>query len=271
MSQYIEYRNQNIHYTEQGDGPALVLLHGFTESLEIWNSFSEILSRKFHVVCIDLPGHGRSANLDTVHTMELLAETVHAVLSFCRIKQCVLVGHSMGGYVALAFANLYPGLLKGLVLFHSQADADDEETRHNRDRTIALVKMNRHGFINQFIPDLFAPENHERLSREIEVLKNQAGSISGKGLIAALEGMKLRNGWRELLLQLNIPVYFIAGKKDTRIPFLKVLEQLALPKHAEALLLENVAHMGYLEAPEITLAAIRDFALRVNATEKGGS
>lgn len=266
MNHYIEYHNQNIHYTDQGQGPAHVLLHGFTESLEIWNDFSEKLSKTFRVLCVDLPGHGRSANLDEVHAMELMAETVQAVLAFCRISQCVMVGHSMGGYVALAIADLYPEMLKGLVLFHSQADADDEEARRNRDRTIALVKMNRAGFINQFIPDLFAPENQERLSREIEVLKNQAGSISGKGLAAALEGMKMRKGRRELLSGLTIPVCFIAGKKDTRIPFSKVLEQIALPKHAEALLLDNVAHMGYLEAPAITLAAIRDFALRVNAT-----
>jgi pimeloyl-ACP methyl ester carboxylesterase len=264
MSKFIEYRSQNIHYTDTGDGPVLVLLHGFTESLQIWDSFVPELSKEFRVICVDLPGHGRTANFSAVHTMEFMAETVHAVLSFCRIQQCVLLGHSMGGYVALSFAHLYPEMLKGLILFHSQAYADDEEARRNRDRAIEIVKQDRSGFINQFIPDLFAPHNREWLKQEIEVLKNQAGSISGKGLVAAMEGMKVRNGWRELLTRLNLPVLFIAGKQDTRIPVDKVMEQIALPKHAEALLLENVGHMGYLEAADITLGVIRDFSLRLS-------
>lgn len=264
MSQYIEYRSQNVSFTDTGEGPVLVLLHGFTESLEIWNTFSEELSKSFRVICVDLPGHGRTANFAAVHTMEFMAEIVHAVLSFCRVPQCVMVGHSMGGYVSLAFAHLYPEMLKGLVLFHSQADADDEEARRNRDRTIEIVQKDRSGFINQFIPDLFAPANRQRLSREIEVLKNQAGSISRKGLVAALEGMKARSGWRELLQALNIPLLFVAGKQDTRIPVGKVIEQIAIPKHAEALLLEEVGHMGYLEAPEITFGVIRDFSKRIS-------
>jgi len=264
MSKYIEYRSQNVSFTDTGEGPVLVLLHGFTESLEIWNSFSEELSKSFRVICVDLPGHGRTANFAAVHTMEFMAEVVHAVLSFCRVQQCVMVGHSMGGYVSLAFTNQYRELLTGLVLFHSQADADDEEARHNRDRTIEIVQKDRTGFINQFIPDLFAPTNRERLSREIEVLRNQAGSISRKGLVAALEGMKVRNDWRDLLKTLTIPVLFIAGKQDSRITIDKVIEQIALPKHAEELLLDEVGHMGYLEAPEVTLRMIRDFVQRVN-------
>lgn len=262
MSRYIEYQSQNIHYTDAGQGPVLVLLHGFTESLQIWDAFAAELTRLFRVICIDLPGHGRTANFAPVHTMDFMAEVVHAVLSYCRVQQCVLLGHSMGGYVALAFAEKHPEMLKGLILFHSQADPDDNEGRRNRDRTIELVRMNRSGFLNQFIPDLFAPVNREHLSNEIEILKNQAGSISGKGLIAALEGMKTRKGRRDVLESLSVPVLFIAGKKDTRIPFMKVMEQVILPKHAEALLIDEIGHMGYLEAPNATLRMISDFTKR---------
>ncbi|NLN96701.1 MAG: alpha/beta fold hydrolase [Bacteroidales bacterium] len=263
MSQSIEFKNQNIHFCVQGEGPDLVLLHGFTESLQIWNDFAEKLSQSFRVICIDLPGHGRSGNLSEIHSMELIAEVVHAVLSFCRVQSCVLVGHSMGGYVTLAFANLFPEMLKGIVLFHSQADADSDVAKQNRDRTVQLVKMNRSGFINQFIPGLFAEENHERLSGEIEKLKNQAGSISARSLVAALEGMKLRTGKRDVLAKLSMPVLFIVGKKDSRIPFDKVMEQIAIPKHAEALLLNDVGHMGYLEAPETIFNVLNDFVIRV--------
>jgi len=262
MSKYIEYRSQNVHFTDAGEGSVVVLLHGFTESLEIWNYFSAQLSENHRVICIDLPGHGRTANFAAAHSMELMAEVVHAVLAFCRVSSCVMVGHSMGGYVSLAFAEAFPEMLKGLALFHSQADADDDETRRNRDRTIELVRMNRAGFINQFIPDLFASANRDRLHKEIEALKNQAGSISGKALVAALEGMKDRKAHSELLKKLDFPVLFIAGKQDTRIAFGKVLEQIALPRHAEALLLENVGHMGYLEARETTLEVLEGFVAR---------
>lgn len=262
MDQYIEYCSQKIHYADTGEGLVLVLLHGFTESLEIWNSFNEKLSKSFRIICIDLPGHGRTASFPEAHTMEVMAEIVHAVLSFCRVQQCVMVGHSMGGYVTLAFADSYPEMLKGLVMFHSQADADDEEVRRNRDRAIEAVKIDRSGFIKQFIPDLFAPKNRERLRKEIEVLRNQAGGISGKSLVAAIEGMKIRNGRRDLLAELSIPILFVAGKQDSRIPFNKALEQIAIPKHAEALFLKDVGHMGYLEAPGIIIGTIRDFSMR---------
>ncbi len=260
---YIEFQSQNVHYTDNGDGPVLVLLHGFTESLAIWNSFSDTLSESFRVICIDLPGHGRTANFGPVHSMEFMASVVHAVLVFCKVSKCVMLGHSMGGYVLLAFANRNPEMLKGLILLHSQAEPDDEATKRNRDRAIDLIKMNRHGFLSQFIPDLFAECNREKLQQDIEILKNQAGSISAKGLVAALEGMKSRECQKELLSKLEFPIMFIAGKLDSRIPFFKVIEQLALPRHAEALLLDGVGHMGYLEAPKVTLDAIRCFATRI--------
>ncbi len=266
MSRFIQYQNKPIFFSDRGNGYVIVLLHGFTESLEIWKNYAEKLSESFRVICIDLPGHGRSANLAEVHTMELMAEVVHAVLHSCGIKRCVMVGHSMGGYVTLAFAASHDDMLQGLVLLHSQADADDDETCRNRDRTIALAKANRSAFINQFIPSLFASANRKKFYREIEILQNQAGSISGKALIAALEGMKIRSDQRNLLSSTSLPVLFIAGKQDSRIPFGKVIEQIALPKHAEALLLEDAGHMGYIEASEVVLQTIRDFTQKIAIT-----
>ncbi len=263
MGEFIHFNGQPLHYTDTGSGPAVILLHGFTESLLIWDDYAQLLSNNFRVICIDMPGHGRSANLSEVHSMDMMAEAVYAVLSKLGVLQCVMLGHSMGGYVALSFAQTYSVMLKGLVLFHSQAEADDEVAIASRNRAVALIKADRMGFLRQFITELFAPDNRQRLGAQIEVLKNQAGSLSSKGLIAALEGMKSRKCHKSLLGTFDFPVLFIAGKKDSRIPFEKVMEQAGLPKHSELLALNDVGHMGYLEASETVLEVIRDFCRRV--------
>lgn len=262
MRDFMTFEGLRVHYSKQGNGPALVLLHGFLESLEIWDDFTTALSKDFTVVRIDLPGHGKSDIIGEVHTIEMMAATVNAVLVYLDISNCVITGHSMGGYVSLEFAGKYPKKTKGLVLFHSQAAADSTEARENRNRTITIVKKNRSAFIHQFIPGLFDQRNAPQFSLQIENLVRIASEVKDTSIIAALEGMKERKGWLGLLAKITIPVLFIAGKQDSRIPFSMVLEQAGLPAHSEVLLLDNVGHMGFLEAPSETLSALRHFALR---------
>lgn len=259
----IEFNDRSIHFKVEGEGDSIVLIHGFLESREIWNTFSAELAKHYKVISIDLPGHGRTENIDEIHSMELMADSVLAVLDALKTGQCLLVGHSMGGYMASAFAELYPRRLKGLVYFHSNAAGDTEEARKNRDRMIEIVNKDQHGFINNFIPDLFAPENKNRFSDTIQALKNSSSSTSQKGIVAALKGMKERKDRVELLKTLPIPVLFIAGKKDKRLPVDKVMHQACLPGHSEVLLLEGVGHMGYIEAEKTTLKALFHFAQRI--------
>lgn len=259
MEQTIIFNESPVNYTITGKGPTLVLLHGFTESLDIWTHFANELSSDFRVICIDLPGHGKSACIGEVHTMELMAECVKYILDKQQINECVMIGHSMGGYVTLAFAEKYSNMLKGIGLFHSSAMPDTPEGKLNRARAIEFINSNHIGFIGSFIPDLFAPENRERLKNEIEQLVVVARQMSKESIIASQKGMMERKDQRELLKTLDIPFLFIAGKKDSRVPFEKVLEQIALPKDCVSLFLENIAHMGYLEAPEKTLYAIKCF------------
>jgi pimeloyl-ACP methyl ester carboxylesterase len=120
------FKNCPVFFTDQGEGPALVLLHGFLEDSSIFGNLMAGLSDDFRIVTIDLPGHGQSGILGYVHTMEDMAEAVNTVLSGLQIADCMMVGHSMGGYVALAFAALYPQSLLALGLFHSSAAADSE-------------------------------------------------------------------------------------------------------------------------------------------------
>jgi len=262
MVESVNFLGKNIFFKDKGSGFPVVFLHGFLESSAIWDDFADELSATFRVICPDLPGFGKSPIVAEVHTMELMAQSVKAVLENLGIEKCIMVGHSMGGYTTLEFAKQFPDLLNGFVLFHSQALADSEEAKENRRRTINIVKLNRAGFIHHFIPDLFNPANIEKYKTEIETLMNQASETTGEAIIAALEGMKERRNSIELLTSTHLPVLFIAGKHDSRIPVQNIMAQALLPAHSEVLILGNAGHMGFIEARKETFAMIKSFCER---------
>ena len=259
MDKFLETEGKRIHYTLCGSGDVMVLLHGFTESLSIWDRFSAALSQRFRVICIDLPGHGQSDCLYPIHSMEMMAGIVREVLSLESVSRCVLTGHSMGGYVSLAFAEHYPDLLAGLCLFHSSAYADSAETRQNRQRTNQLIGENHFHFLSSFIPSLFAPAHQQTLKEQIDLLVEASKQMSAPAVMAANAGMAGRPDRTHVLRSLSCPVMFVAGKLDSRVPFEKVAEQLVLPHNASALFLGDCGHMGYLEAPDETFSALYNF------------
>ena len=263
MTGSILYKGKKISFADKGAGNTLVLLHGFLENRSIWDYFSKKLSEDFRVITIDLPGFGGSECLGKIHLMDQMANAINKVLLHLEVKNCLMLGHSMGGYVTLAYAAKYSGKLKGFGLFHSHALADSPEAKLNRNRAISIVKADRGGFIYNFIPDLFAPENVSKYEKEIKKLFDEALLISRKAIIAALEGMKYRTDKLDVLINARVPVLFILGKKDSRIPFEKTLAQAALPATCEILVLDRVGHMGFIEARKLTLKAIEGFARKV--------
>jgi len=258
-----KYKGESIFYTDQGTGPCIVLLHGFTETSKIWTRFARELSRSFRVVTIDLPGFGKSECVSDVHTMDLFADVVRFVLRKLGIKKCMMAGHSMGGFVTLAFAKKYTPMLKGLALFHSHPYADSDEIKRNRDRTVRVLRESHVNFITQFIPSLFAPASVPRFSKEIEGLMKEAAKSSPESLIASTEGMKLRADSSEFLKGTDLPVLFIVGMQDARAPLDRIGEMILLPKKSDSLVLKEIGHMGYLEAYPETIHAIRCFAQKV--------
>ena len=260
---FLFYNEKRIYFEDSGLGNVIVLLHGFTESLKIWEHFVKILSTEFRIVAIDLPGHGRSESVGTVHSMELFAEVVKKVITVLNISKCLMIGHSMGGYVTLAFASKYPEMLKGIGIFHSHSFADSPEDKKTRDRTIHFVRQDKFSFITQFIPGLFPEEVQAKYAPEIENLVNEAWKMSKDAVTAALEGMKIRSDQTKLLKSINLPVLFILGLKDTRAPLSRLWEMVSLPAHSESLILKNVGHMGFIEAPDETLQTIRHFAMKI--------
>ena len=263
MNHFILYKGKNIHYRVEGEGPSLVLLHGFIESLEIWNEYSASLSQDFKVISIDLPGHGKSEMVDAILTMDLMAEVVKCVMDQESINTCVMAGHSMGGYVTLAFADKYPKIVKGMIIFHSHAAGDTSEAKINRDRAIQIVRSEHTGFIWAFIPELFAPENVKKYPEQIAALRNEAAKMTADSIVAALEGMKLREDKLAFLAEYPGPVLFIIGKKDAKVQMDKMLQQIAIPQHSESLILADAGHMGYIEEKMVTLETVRCFAHRV--------
>ncbi|MCC7050180.1 MAG: alpha/beta hydrolase [Bacteroidia bacterium] len=246
---FADFKQGKIFYSVTGKGNAVVLIHGFLESEKMWSKQINRLSKTNKVITIDLPGHGQSDNFGYAHPMELMAEAVYSVLKKLRLRRVILIGHSMGGYVSLAFARMFPQMIKGLCLFHSTALPDSDERIKQRNRTIELVKYNKQLYINESIPNLFTPDFKINHRQEIDFAKELATNTTEQGIIAAIEGMKIRASSIDLLKKITTPVGFIIGKKDTSILYESILSnQSNLPQTAYTLLLENVAHMGHSEA-----------------------
>lgn len=255
-----------IRYREEGQGKTLVLLHGFCESSEIWDEFIPVLSQKFHVIAPDLLGHGKSevsfhrvSSGEPIHTMEQMAEGVNEVLRTCQVERCTMVGHSMGGYTALAFADLFPEKLKGLCMFHSTAMADTDEKKLDRNLAIKAVKKDKVAFVEGMVPKMFALSNVERMKGYVERVLAIARNNPAEGYVAALAGMRDRKDRQHILEHADYPVLFIIGKEDQLIPAERMLPQIVKPGHSEVLILGGVGHMGFYEAKEKTLFAVERF------------
>jgi len=253
----ILYKNTKISYSDAGKGTTIVLLHGFLENQTMWQDLVPELSKKNRVITIDLLGHGESGCLGYVHSMEENAEIVHAVLSKLRIRKAFFVGHSMGGYVALAFAELYPENVRGLVLQNSTSKADSEERKANRDRAIKAVKKDYVGFVRLSIANLFNPDNREKFANEIEKVKIEALNTPLQGVVASLEGMKIRKD-REVLLHLTpYPKMLILGEKDPVLIYKDSLEQIE--NTAVKLVTFPDGHMSHIENKEELKTVLLNF------------
>lgn len=259
MSEIIDIHGRKTRFCDEGKGRVLVLLHGFPESLEIWETLSVALSRSYRVIRIDLPGFGRSECLGYMHSMEEMAAQVKGVLDELGLRKYVLCGHSMGGYVAMAFAEMFPENVSGLIMFHSSAQADSEEKKNDRDRAISAVKADKKAFVSAFLERLFAPENLPLMKRELEALKQIASETSAQAIIAALEGMKIRKDRSDVLRQLSTPVLFIVGKKDVVLSAEALIAQSKTCRDGRVLLLGNAGHMGFYENPVTVEKGIRGF------------
>ncbi|MEO7979153.1 alpha/beta hydrolase [Flavobacterium sp.] len=220
------YKNTKISYTDSGEGTAIVLLHGFLENKKMWQDYVTLFSKNYRVITIDLLGHGESDCLGYVHSMEENANVVHEVLEHLDIPKAIIVGHSMGGYVGLAFAELYPVEIQKLVLLNSTSKEDSAEKKLNRTRAIKAVKQNYVSFVSLAIANLFSENNRTRLVKEIEKVKTEALKTPLQGIVASLEGMKIRKDRESILKQNLFPCLLVLGKKDPVLNYDENISQI---------------------------------------------
>ena len=245
---FLKHKGINVFYSEKGSGKPVILLHGFLENSSMWNDLATQLSKEHQVISIDLLGHGQTECLGYIHSMELMAEAVNAVLIHLKIEKATFVGHSMGGYVALAFAEKYSTKIEGLCLMNSTAQADNKERKLNRDRAIKVVKENYKAFVSMSIANLFAPENRDKLLNDILQIKNEALKTPLQGIVAALEGMKIRKDRTKLFKTLPFKKLLIIGLKDP------VLDANSLKNHLQGSDVKIIefsgGHMSHIENKE---------------------
>ncbi len=252
---------RTVHYRDEGrdNTRTLVLLHGFLQSLDVWSSYVLSYMNHMRVITIDLPGHGLTDTFCDVHTMDFMAKIVKDVLADAGVEQCVMVGHSMGGYVALAFAERYPYTLRGLGLINSHALADTEEHRRHREEACRSVQANRASYIVGFIPGLFDESRQAALSQDIKDLQEQCLLTSAQSIIAAQQGMAQRPSRIQTLANLEVPTLFVYGKNDPRIPLETGVACAMVPRHSEMLMLDGVAHMAFMEERDYVKPRLRNF------------
>lgn len=248
-------------YFDHGSGDTLVFLHGFCESKDVWTEFAKPLQQKFRTIALDLPGFGDNTQGITDYSMESMADYVKEKLEELGIKKCILVGHSMGGYVGMAFAEKYASLLSGLCLFHSSALPDTDEKKDSRNKTIEFVE--KHGvekFMQSFIEPLFYSGNRDRLKKEIALMKEIGTNTPKESVTGGLAAMRDRKDRTDVLEVVIFPVLFIFGKEDGAVPLDKALEQCHLPDNSMVYFLGQTGHMGMFERTYETRKTLEKFA-----------
>ncbi|MEM1138128.1 MAG: alpha/beta fold hydrolase [Bacteroidota bacterium] len=252
---------QQLSFNEAGDGYPVVLLHGFCESKKLWDVFMAILSVKFRVIAIDLPGFGESPKIPQEKvSLEEFSLKVLGTLQTLKIKECIMIGHSLGGYVALSFAENYPNMLQGLGLFHSTSFEDSAEKKANRDKAVAFVeKYGTEKFVSNLFPNLFSLHNTKKLSKQIAYFVKDAAQTPIDVVVSTTKAMKTRPDRQSVLKQSDCPVLFIIGKDDASIPLMQSLTESSLPAESLVFILENVGHMGMIEASDKCITVVEQF------------
>ena len=237
--------------------PTIVFLHGFLESPAIWPAFIDDAFADCHVLMPALPGY-EAASAATDYSLEAAAEAVRAELAAAGSGQAVLVGHSMGGYVALAFAEKYPGLVAGLGLFHSSAlpDTAEDAERRARNRTF-LVEHGVAAFADEFLQPQLSSVHRESLTSSVAELQAIAAAVPLPVALGSLDAMAQRPDRRAVLEKATYPVLFIAGKDDHAVPPEKTHEESLLPDYCTVVWLAGVGHLGFIERPTDTRRAVR--------------
>ena len=260
MKKYINYNEGKIYYSDKGEGEAIILLHGYLETSEIWAGFADKLSGKFRVICVDLPGHGLSEVYSVNHSMEFMAGAIACLMENLHLPKAFITGHSLGGYVALAFLELYPDMLSAYCLFHSHPFADRPEVVANRKREMKVVRAaKKHLLYPGNISRMYSTVNLEKFGDDLRRSEEIAATISDEGIIAVLNGMMNRPSRLKVMEQGRVPCLWILGRHDNYISCDDIILKVSLPANSRLEILENSGHMGFIEEQDLSVELISDF------------
>ena len=246
-----------INFKSKGDGLPLILIHGFCESSWIWDSFTNKIADGFKVIAVDLPGFGASTLPKSHFSIKEIAQSLNQWVVSEGFNTAILIGHSLGGYVALSMMDQNPELYAGLGLFHSTSRPDTPVKRENRDKVITFVK--EHGvskFIDSFVPGLYHLKDHKSLPFAYKI----ASKTMEPTFLAYTEAMRDRPSSEQVLVNAKVPILIIAGQHDPVIEVATLVEQARLNSSIIFYILPNVGHMGLLEAEKEAAQVVNDFA-----------
>ncbi len=297
MEKSFIYETSEVFYRIEGKGMPVVLLHGFGEDGNIWNYQTEFLKNHFKLIIPDLPGSGKSVGswqlrIDTEKplenqalpytfqptsplinqstnyppsTIKYYADCIFALLQNENISQCIMIGHSMGGYITLAFAEKYPYLLKAFGLINLTAFADSEEKKENRKKGIHFIEQHgAYSFLKSTVMSLFGSSFKQNRPEKIKMLIEEGKKFSNESLQQYYTAMMNRPDRTNVLKNSRVPVLFVIGTEDTAAPLNDLLQQVHLPEISYIHMLKNVAHMSMWEASDKVNNYILEFANEVN-------
>jgi len=264
MDKTVTFRKKIIHYSIEGNGKPVLLLHGFGEDKYIWKDQVISLQKKHLVITPDLPGSGQSDLLegDNIQISDY-AECIKAIIIQEKIKSFVMIGHSMGGYIALAYLKKYQKDLSGLGLFHSHAFADSEIKITIRKKAISFINTNGvSAFLKLSTPELF--HNLPTCNHAMALLLQNGKSFNKKTLIQYYKAMAMRPPTILELSEAQIPVLLIIGQHDKTMPFKELISQSYLPNQTHLYILRNAGHMGMIEETEKSTIILTNFLNYIN-------
>ena len=248
MQKKLLYKGEQLAYEIRGTGLPVMLVHGFTEDRHIWEPVLKGMEEKYKWILPDLPGSGESAFNKSFSTLTDFGYALNAILEAEKINDIVLIGHSMGGYISLAFAEKYPEKIRGLGLFHSSSYPDTEEKKESRIKNIRFIQKNDPSlFVEQTLPGLFSESFKAAHPEEIRSLIDRYANFSRESLVMYLDAMKNRPATTGVLNSISKPVLFIMGEEDKAVPIKDSLEQCHIPQISYIHILTHTAHMGMIE------------------------
>jgi 3-oxoadipate enol-lactonase len=251
----IKVNEIELAYARRGQGTPLVLLHGYPLDYHLWDDVAPLLEDTFDLILPDLRGFGKSTTVDSPYTMDDYASDIAGLLDQLGIQKAAIVGHSMGGYVALAFARLYPERVSGLGLVSSQVLADPPDRKEGRYKSAADVSDNGiGGVVETMAPKFTSDERLQGLAREAMERQQPAA------FIGALKAMAERIDSTPLLSSFKFPVVIIHGEADALIPIDRAREVKKAIPHAHLVELNGAGHMPMMEAKEETARALKHLA-----------